>query len=292
MNDLYFSTKLAENLDSLNDRVIKKKASLLLVDGGVGEGKTTLMVHLADYINSLHGKGPISLESKNHPQLALGGEDFLKKLRTCYEEKLPCIIYDEAGDFNRRGSLTRFNATLNRTFETFRGFRILVILGLPSFNVLDNDLFDKGIPRLLVHAYGRTPRQGHISGFSLYRMLYIKERMKKLVVKPFAYTLVDPNFRGHFRDLNPSRSASLDKISTEGKIVELKKSEIKILGLLGYKELSSKLGRSVVWVRMAVGKLRLKPARVINRARYFNEDQFNTLAEHLDSMDGRNRSKK
>jgi hypothetical protein len=72
----------------------------------------------------------------------------------------------------------------------------------------------------------------------------------------------------------------------------LNKSQIKIEGLMAYKEIADRLGRSIVWVRMAVGKLRIKPARVINRLRYFNEDQVNRLADHLDSLDGRNLSKK
>jgi len=289
---LPFDKKLGENIASLVARIKGNKASLLINDGGVGEGKTTMMVHEADYVNKLNGLEPITLEAKKHPQLALGGQDFIKKLRVCFEKDLPVIIYDEAGDFNRRGSLTRFNAMINRTFETFRGFKILVILGLPSFSVIDQDLFDKNIPRLLLHLYNRNDKQGNYKGFSLYRMMYIKQKMSKLTVKPFAYDIVQPNFRGHFKDLDPIRAAALDRISTLGKIDVLKKAEVKIEGLMPYTEIGTKLGRSVVWVRMAVGKLKMKPTRIINRLRYFSEDQVNRLADHLDSLDGKNRSKK
>ena len=37
---------------------------------------------------------------------------------------LHVIVYDEAGDFNRRGALTKSNAQLNRAFEACRAFKI------------------------------------------------------------------------------------------------------------------------------------------------------------------------
>lgn len=281
-NGLPFSEKLAENIKDLIDRIKFNKASMIIVDGGVGEGKTTLAVESADYVNSLYGLPEIKLELKDHPQLAQGGADFLKQLRACYEKKLVVIIYDEAGDFNRRGALTRFNAMLNRTFETFRGFKILVILCLPSFSVLDSDIMNKQIPRLLLHLDSRTMESGNFKGYSLYRMMYIKDKMKKLVVKPFAYDLVEPNFYGHFLDLPKERAKKLDKISTKGKMDVLKKAEVRIEGLMGYSDISKKLGRSIVWVRMAVSKLKIKPTRVITRLRYFDENTVNRLADYLE----------
>ncbi len=279
---LPFSEILAVNIKDLVDRIKFNKASMVIVDGGVGEGKTTLAVEIADYVNSLYDFQDIKLELKDHPQLALGGVDFLKQLRVCYEKKLVVIVYDEAGDFNRRGALTRFNAMLNRTFETFRGFKILVILCLPSFSVLDSDIMNKQIPRLLLHTDSRTMESGNFKGYSLYRMMYIADKMKKLVVKPFAYDLVEPNFYGHFLDLETIRAKKLDKISTKGKMDVLKKAEISIEGLMNYSEMAKKLGRSVVWARMVVSKLRIKPTRIITRVRYFDEAIVNRLADYLE----------
>lgn len=281
---LPFSEKLGENIQDLVTRVKKGKAAMIIIDGGVGEGKTTLAVEIADYINKHYEQEQIALIYKKHPQLATGGEAFLKQLRECYILLLPVIAYDEAGDFNRRGSLTRFNAMLNRTFETYRAFKIIVILCLPSFWVLDNDLFFKGIPRLLLHLDSRSDQYGNFRGYSLYRMMYIRDRMQKLVVKTFAYDLVEPNFQGHFLDLEPERAKQLDKISTEGKLKSLQKAEVKIEGLMGYGELAHKLGRSIVWCRMAVGKLKLKPKRVISKAKYFDDTVLNRLADYLDEV--------
>lgn len=284
---LPFSECLAENLKDLNQRVKNKKASLILVDGGVGEGKTTLMVEIADYINSLHGHPVIEIEVKNKkagPQLSMGGSDFLKKLHECHEKQLVCIIYDEAGDFTKRGSLTKFNAMLNRTFDTFRGYRILVILGLPNFNILDNNLFDNQIPRLLLHCHSRTIRSGSFSGYGLDEMNWIRFWMGKWPKhRTKAYNNVTPNFRGHFLDISPKRSEELDTVSTTSKLSILKKSAVKIEGLLSYPEMATKLNRSVGWTRTAVNNLKIKPSRVIDRAKYFDSDVLNQLSEHLDN---------
>lgn len=281
-NGLYFDNKLAENLDHLIDRVAKNKASLIIISGGVGEGKTTLGVHVLDYINSKHDLPVISLEVKNSPQLGMGGLQFLKKLRICYERKLPGLGYDEAGDFSKRGSLTQFNAMINRTFDTFRAFKCIIVIILPNFNVLDQDLFDKKIPRLLIVCKNRTQTYGNYSGYSLYRMELLKSYMKKFKIKNYAYSKVRPNFRGHFKDITPERSKQLDKLSTGSKLSILRSSEVRIEGLLTYPELATKLFKSVSWVRHAVNNLKIKENRKIRKVKYFDKHALNLLAEHLD----------
>lgn len=286
---LPFSQKLAENLDKLIARVKSKKASLMVIDGGIGEGKTTLAIEAADYINKVNGINEVILKKKECCQLGLGGADFIKKLRICYNKKLPVIIYDEAGDFNKRGSLSRFNAMINRTFETFRAFQIIVILVLPSFAVLDQDIFDKQIPRLLLHLKDRNDLYGNFDAYSLYRMLLLRGRMKNMNIKNFAFTFIWPNFRGHFLDLTPQRSRELDKLSTDNKLSLLQKSEIEIDGLMNYSQIGNKLMRSIRWVKQVINKLKLKPARTIKRAKYFNEETVNILAEYLDTVSDQQR---
>lgn len=281
---LPFSKKLDENINSLQDRVDLRKSALAIIDGGLGEGKTTLMIHLLDYINKINGLGPVDLKG---PQLALGGSDFLKKIRLCYEFKLPCIGYDEAGDFSRRGSLTQFNAMINRTFETFRAFKCIVILALPNFNVLDNDIFDKHIPRLLLHLKNRTSKTGNYYGYSLYRIMLLRWKMSKINIKNYAYNSINPNFVGHFLDLDKERSRELDKISIKNKLNVLRKSEVKIEGLMNYPEMATKLCRSVNYVRVAVNNLNIKPNRIINRVKYFDDDALSRLADHLEVVTDR-----
>lgn len=276
-HNLPFSTGLDTNIKHLVTRVDNKKASMIIIDGGLGEGKTTLMIHVLDYINSLKGLPPIDI---NGPQLALGGVDFLKKLRVCFDDKLPCIGYDEAGDFSRRGSLTNFNAMINRTFETFRAFKCVVVIALPNFYVLDQELIDKNIPRLLLHLKNRNERQGNYYGYSLYRIQLLKARMNKLNIKNFAYTTVWANFYGHFLDLDRERSTLLDKVSSKNKLDVLRKAEVRIEGLLTYNEMATKLFKSIDWCRKAVANLKLKPTRVINKVKYFDLNTLNQLVEH------------
>jgi hypothetical protein len=273
-NGLPFCNTLRTNLDLQVKRIESRKASLIIVDGGVGEGKTTLAVHIADRIN----RGPIIFKE----QLAMGGKDFLSKLRICFTKKHPVIIYDEAGDFNRRGALTRFNAMLNRTFETYRAFKIIVILVLPSFGVLDNDIFDKKIPRLLVNCWQRGQTYGNYRGYSLYRMMYLRDKMKKLIVKPLAYTFTNPNFYGQFKDLSADRSKELDKMSTEGKIKELKGAEVKIQGLLSYSDLATKLSCSISKIQKHLKELGIKAHKYIDKKAYYKEEIVDTLADHID----------
>ena len=281
---LPFSEKLGVNLLTLKKRIEHHKAALLLIDGGVGEGKTTIGVEVADHYNSLYKQPPIDLTFKKHPQLAMGGEQFIRQLRKCYEQHLPVIFYDEAGDFSKRGSLSRFNAMLNRTFETYRGFKILVIIALPYFSVLDNHLFDLNIPRGLLHLRDRTETSGTFFGYSLVLMNWIRYWHDKLPkgIKYKCYKKTIPNFKGHFLDLEPRRSKQLDLISIKGKFDILKKAEIKIEGLMSYKDLADKLHRSIMWAKVAVNKLKIKEKRIIDRAKYFDETTLNRLADFID----------
>lgn len=286
---LPFSEVLAWNLDDLDKRVKGKKASLIILDGGVGEGKTTLIVEVLDYFCKINNLPEITIEDEKGnagPQIAMGGKDFLKKLAICHENKLVCVGYDEAGDFSKRGSLTNFNAMLNRTFDTFRGYKIIVVIGLPNFNVLDNNLFDNQIPRMLLHLSGRTDKQGNFDAYGLDEMNWIRYWMGKWPKhKTKAYTKVIPNFRGHFRDIAPSRSRELDRVSTKNKLKILKKSAVKIEGWLSYAEISQKVDRSIIWVKKAVSNLNIKHKSVVDRAKYFDPHVVNQLAELIENTD-------
>lgn len=274
---------LNKNLDDLIKRVQNNKASLILVDGTIGEGKTTLGVHIADYINEKHGFPPIEFEE----QLALGGEQFQEKLRTCYDKKLPCIVYDEAGDFNRRGSLTRFNMLINRTFETFRAFRIIPILCLPLFSVLDSDLFNKGIPRLLLHVRDRGKTSGKFWGYSTYRMYYLRSKIEKLIVKPMAFGHTDPNFYGNFSNLDPKRAENLDKFSTKGKLQILEKSEIEQKNLLNSREICQKLGIDKGKLSLFTRKYKILPEKIVKKRHFWSQKQADLLADFMNLRDRR-----
>jgi hypothetical protein len=276
-----FDPLLHTNLEKLNFRVQKeKKAGLIIISGGVGLGKTTLLTHVLDDLNKINDQPPIEFDGC---QLAMGGVDFLKKLRLCFDEKKVCMGYDEAGDFSKRGSLTSFNAMLNRTFETFRAFKCIVVLALPNFNVLDNQLFDNQIPRMLIHVTGRNMKYGDFAVYDLMNMNWLRYWMKKSAIKDYAWGRVHPNFRGHFLDLPPERSKQLDEISTTNKLKILRKSEVKVEGLLTKPEIAQKLDVSVHWVTKALNNLKIKNTRRIEHIGYYDQTIVARLSEHLDN---------
>lgn len=279
-NGLYFSTSLAlKGLDPLIERMENNKAVMIIIDGGLGEGKTTLLIHILDYINHKYGKPPIDL---NGCQFATGGIDFTRKMRLCYEKGFHCIGYDEAGDFSRRGSLTQFNAIMNRTFETFRAFKCIVVLTLPNFEVLDNNLFHNQIPRLLLHLRNRTKGWGNYYGYNHYRMSLAKAKMKNLPIKSYAFTIIKSNIRGHFLNLDPKTSAELERISTTGKMDILRRGETKLGGVVSYVDIAEKYGKNKRTVRNLMKKYKIKPFETIKGQNFYDRSSLGKLIEHFE----------
>lgn len=279
-NGLPFSSGLDHNLNRQAGRIELNKATLIVFDGGVGEGKSTMMVHCGDYLQQKLLKDSKSILDLKK-QYAMGGVQFQEKLQMCIDSKLPVVIYDEGGDFNKRGSLTAFNQRLNRVFETYRGYRIVVLLGLPNVKVLDEQLFDNRIPRLLINCYGRNKKSGNFRGYSLFRMYYIRHKMKKFIVPSKAYNSVEPNFRGHFLDLPPERSKELDKVCSEGKRDTLNENILQNRGLVHTAQIEKALHRSRAWVTLKIRKHKFKPEYRYKRMNYYSKEVMETLREEL-----------
>lgn len=256
--------KLAFNLDKQKERVFEEGfASLILVDGGVGKGKTTMDVIIADYLTGR----PIKFEE----QLRMGGDDFIKGLRVCYDKGHVVACYDESGDFNKRGTLSKLNATLNRIFEIYRAFKIIVVLSLPTMLKLDEGIFESNLPRMLIHIEKRDKKQGTFAVYDLPRMMWIRARAKdkRVVIKNKAYQMVQPNFRGHFLNLPDERAKELSVYSTKGKLDLVDIVSIKGEGLMTYQELAHKVDRNHIWVRQKISKLGIKPSKKYKGKNYF-----------------------
>lgn len=285
--NLPFSQILADNIDALMNRIANRKASLIVIDGLMGEGKTTLAVEIMQYMErknkSLTKYVPffeplvVSLEN----QIGMGGVQFQEKLQICHSLGLVVVTYDESGDFSKRGSITQFNQNLNRVFQTFRAYKILVILCLPSFNLLDNDLFLQGVPRLLINCHTRTMKQGEFRGYDLEAMFYLKKYMREIAVPLQAYSKVTPNFRGHFLNLPYNLSEELDKVSTKAKTEILSKSVLASQGLINVNDLMRKLNRSKCWVRNTIRKLNIKHKKVYKMVKYYEAETLEILENQL-----------
>lgn len=253
-NGLKIDTTLDNNLGECIQRVHNKKASLIIIDGGVGEGKTTLGVLCAKRIADKLGQ-PFDIKE----QVRMGGGDFLKGMDWVVDKKRNVILYDEAGDFNTRASLTYFNQNMNRVFETYRALKIIVVLCLPSFADIDTSLMKKKISRMLIHCYNRNNHYGNYKVYSLWRMWYLKAKFLKLSVPDDAFKLVRPNFFGRFRDLDPEDSLILETHSIKGKKAIIQKGMLQEKGMIDIKTICQKTGYSLDTIKNYVE--RVKPSR-------------------------------
>jgi len=252
-NGLKVDSTLQSNLVGCVDRIKSKKASLVVIDGGVGEGKTTLGV-----VSSLILAKELKQDFDIKNQVRQGGSDFLKGMDWCVTNKRNVIVYDEAGDFNTRASLTYFNQNMNRVFETYRALGIIVILCLPSFADIDTSLMKKKIARMLIHCYARTNTYGNYKVYSLWRMWYLKAKFVKVTVPDDAFRMVNPNFYGRFRDLDPADSEALEVHSISGKKDIIKKGMLQERGFLPIKTIAHKTGYSIETIRRHIKRKKMK----------------------------------
>jgi len=280
-NGLKISSKLAENLNDMKGRVMtKNKASLFIITGGVGEGKTTLGTVCGDYL-----KGS-DIDLKN--QIAIGADNFLKQLAWCYKNKKHILVYDEGGDYAGASAMTVMNRNLNRVFDTYRSFKIIIILILPDFTILDKNLYNKGIVRGMLRCKARTGNEGNYDGFSLYRIQWLLYWAGKLKIKQTAFKKVFPNFRGHFKNLDKKRSKELEKLSTKGKIgileeiINMKKQND---NYVTYKDIQSHFRRSRSWVNQKLKEYRIKPEKKEKRFSFFNKNTINAIEKEINKKE-------
>jgi hypothetical protein len=283
-NGYPFLDPLPNSLIGQLERIDQKKASCIIIDGAIGLGKTTLAKEAMDFINGRMGKGKVLLKIKEHPQLSLGGKEFTSCFRETYKRNLPVIAYDEAGDFNRRGAISSFNQVINRLFETYRGFKIIVIICLPNFNLLDNSLFINKIPRMLIHIKDRNMEYGNYQVYSLSGMSWIRYWYDKLPMgaKNKCYKMVQPNFYGKFKNLPPEEERALDLLSTYGKKELMKDSERKLRGVISYNEIAQKLNISLVYTKRLINELKIKHKLVQDQRKFFDKSVLDILTDRID----------
>jgi len=277
-----FSQVLEANLKDVISLVENKEAGCIVIDGKLGRGKTTLAVHCADYINEQKNLPPIKYDE----QLGLGGAQFQSRLRLCYEKKLPVCIYDEAGDFDKRGALGKFNKMMNRTFQTYRAYRIVVIVVLPCGDDLDTRFYKNGIPSLILNCSQKHKTHADFRLYSVWRYHYVLDKMHKIKVPLQAYGMVEPNARGHFKDLEAQRAQELDIIGTGEKLSLLRTSETETSGLYNYKQISEQTGRSTKRISNIANKLKIKPAKILDRQKYFNKQQTTKIKDYIENQTG------
>lgn len=268
---------IINNLKKFQQRVTRKNlASVFIIDGGLGLGKTTTAVQMASFIQG----SPIDFKK----QLALGGGELMEKLLICKNEKLPVLVYDEASDFNRRGALTKFNAEMNRVFDVCRAFKVIIIMVLPCVVVLDKDIFNKGIVRAVFHVADKSTNYNLVWAYSAYRACYLVRDLKDSKKNPVlgkAYQKTHFNFDFRTYDLTKARARELEKFSTAAKLEIVRNSSIKFDGLMNMVQLAESLGMSKAWVGRAI-RSHSVPCKVVhNKTKYFDKDALISLKGYI-----------
>lgn len=270
----YIITKL---VDKIMLRRQHHKPNLIVIDGVSSSGKTTLAIHLVDEINKRVGLEPVSLDKDNHIQIGIGASDFLKNLTICKKNGLPAIIYDEAGEYNKRGWASKLNKVLDGVFDTFRAYDIAIIMVLHDFSELPKHIFGVRIISTLIHTLERKSNYGIAKLYSHKRIYWLLKYKKELVHPEDAYNKEQCNRKIVFKNLSPDRAKQLDVLCTTHKYSKLEQSALKVEGLLSINDISVNLGRGTFWVRQAISKLGIKPKECVNKKFYYEPKVIDRL---------------
>lgn len=270
-NGFPFDDSLLKSLEACKQRIRINKASMIIIDGGVGEGKTTLAAHIAEYYQ------PGWIKDRAVELLTMGGVEFIKGLDTAVKKGDDVLVYDEAGDFSSRTSLTYFNQNINRIFETYRQTKKIIILCLPFFADIDQSVFKKSVPRMVIHCYGRTAKYGKYKAYSLWRSWYLRAKIKKLTVPMDCFNIVKPNLYGQFKDLDSQERKILADISIKGKKKIIKETYLNQKGLVSTDEIMKKTGYSICSI---YGKLKNHKFEKVGVKKFYSKAVIQELIDN------------
>ena len=219
-NGLPFSEELLLNLEEVKKRTFynpRHLPSAIVIDGASGLGKTTLAFLIGSYLQG----SPLDMDF----QRGIGIKEFLAKAIWVIKNNKKVIIYDEAGDFERKATNTKASRVLNRFFDLYRTFAIVPIIVLPSFLKLDSGLFINKIPRFLIHLKGGDDNATYYDGYSLAGMMKIRHyfyyNQRFIPILEDVFKKFQPTFRGGFLKPPDNVLGLVDKKSDDGKLLEL-----------------------------------------------------------------------
>lgn len=280
LDDLNPSLKKTLNL--FEKRRKKSLPTIVIFDGPSGVGKTTCAVSCASYLNG----GVIDFDK----QIGFGFNDFERKVNICSDEKLKVCIYDEAGEFSRRGALSRLNARVNEFLDTYRAFNIIVFFCLPDASSLDSPTYKK----LLVRAVIRIRRglydkvsEGRL--WMLKRYFRILEKIKYNPLETYlAYNSTPPNFHFRYSKLPKEIQTKLDTIGIKAKKSMLKARQQVSEGNITRIDIERELGKSRPWVYRAIKELGIKPMAKYNNVSYYEPSVIDKIESYAQKKAERN----
>lgn len=268
-----------KNIKEILLAIQDKQPIIIIIDGGQSSGKTTLATLLTDRLNQFYNKPLMELNGQS-PQYSQGGEQFVHRLPKAAEQGYPSVIYDESGDYGRKGALSKFNKTMDRAMDIIRVYKLAVIIIVHNFaKQVPNEMIDKQIATMLIHCKKRKPGRNcvYAQTYDYQGMCWIKYYMKTEVVPENAYKKVYPNFHFRFKNLPPNREEELDRLSSRNKKELWNTVDIKIQGLIDIKELSRNVNYSVATLRKKLKEYKIKESLIDKKKKYYNQETINII---------------
>jgi hypothetical protein len=274
---------LTTNLNDIYDRVHKNnKASVIVVDGFVGEGKTTIAYALCHWLETKSFKCDWIEPEET---IFMGMKEILPAVEK-YKLKKKALVYDEAGDYSKSQSMSKEGKQMDRFFQTFRAYKIVLIMTAPCFYHISNKLYDSAIARFLVHCHDRVEGVG--GEFKVYDMRtmdfmrYYAE--KHSATKNDCYRYFKPAFHGKWKELPDKIAKKISKRGIKGKAQINTEAAIKMNGWVSYNDLVKEFGKSQKHIRDKLNDRGIKPTNIKKKVKYFNKEDYNIIKKVFKSQ--------
>jgi len=205
---------LESNFKEWKKRIKNNSYAAIMILSPPGRGKTTLAVNIA---KKYQGE-PMDYSC----QLAAGFEDLKQKLELCRQKNKKVIIFDEAGEISNRDALTNANKQFLKILDTYRAYKIFLIVCLQRFSMIDSAVLETEVIRGGIYIENKSKSYASAGVYSLtdlFRVAGIMAKIRKFKNQPpnAAFRSVNPMIRLKFLPLPPDEQAFLDKMSLESK---------------------------------------------------------------------------
>jgi hypothetical protein len=255
----------------------QNKACLILVDGELGQGKSTMAAQMLRQIDP----GFVATEESFKLRYQLGGTALLGNVVKAHSKGAKGVIFDEAGiDLSSRSAMSTMNKNLLAFFQIHRALKVVVFLVMPSISIVDRQIFKYGIHRFHVHTHSMV--YGKYTQFRLWdrkATLFLRLKLEERVDPRDAYFAKTgfSNFNGWSKPLPKEYQDMLDKFGLEAK-------KERLMGLGGADGISvydaaTRLRTSVHKIRNILPKhgIRTWPDPTNNSAKMFSMEDFERL---------------
>jgi len=263
-------------LDEQVNRIEDKKPSFIVVDGMHSGGKTTLVGHMGQYVESKFGR---SFDYEN--QVGKGMDAFLERLKWCREHGKKVCVYDEAEDFDRKGAMSRFNRLLNKVFAVARVNKIMIIIVLGIIKKLEYEPIEKGLVRCLINVHGRAGNYANIRLYdagNIFYLMYLMGKFKASGKAPMmAYSKTATIMRSRILRADRKDELLWDAIDFKDKNRIQDDAALATRGLIDIKTVAKESGYSISSLRSKFRSLKPETVRV-GRKNYYYRSILNRLA--------------